>query len=55
MELKPITDDKTYQQFLNWIDAQLDKNINSGTSKGQKLKAALLLVKQYEDEKFSFH
>lgn len=53
MELKIITSKKQYQQYLDWIDAMFDKKIKPNTPQGEKLKVALLLVKDYEDKHYS--
>lgn len=53
MELKIITSKKQYQQYLDWIDEMFDKKIKTNTPQGEKLKVALLLVKDYEDKHYS--
>jgi HTH-type transcriptional regulator/antitoxin HigA len=52
MELKIIKSKKQYQQYLEWIDEQLDKKWKSSSPEGERLQLALLLVKHYEDEHY---
>ena len=52
MELKIIKTKKQYQDYLDWINTQFDKKIKPNTAEGEKLKLALLIVKQFEDEHF---
>jgi HTH-type transcriptional regulator / antitoxin HigA len=52
IELKPIKNNKTYQQYLDWVDIQFDKSVKPNTPHGEKLQVALLLIKQYEDAHF---
>ena len=52
MELKIIKNKRQYEQYLNWVDVQFDKKVKSNTEQGDKLQVALLLIKQYEDEKY---
>jgi HTH-type transcriptional regulator/antitoxin HigA len=49
MELKIIKTKKQYQEYLNWVDKQFDQRIKPGSSNGEKVQVALLLIKQYED------
>lgn len=49
MELKIIKTQKQYQQYLDWVDAQFDLKVQPGSSLGEKVQVALLLIKQYED------
>lgn len=49
MELKIIKSKKQYQEYLDWIDGQFDKKVKLGSSDGEKVQVALLLIKQYED------
>lgn len=49
MELKIIKTKKQYQQYLNWVNELFDKKVKPNTPEGEKLEAALLLIKQYED------
>ncbi|MBX3164542.1 MAG: transcriptional regulator [Bacteroidetes bacterium] len=53
MQLKTIKTKKEYQAYLDWIDKQFDKKIKPNSADGEKLKIALLLIKQYEDEHFA--
>ena len=31
IELKPIKNNKTYQQYLDWVDIQFDKSVKPNT------------------------
>jgi HTH-type transcriptional regulator / antitoxin HigA len=53
IELKPIKNNKTYEQFMQWVDLQFEKNVKPNTPQGEKLQVALLLIKQYEDKYFA--
>lgn len=52
MELKPIKSEKEYEGFLAWVDEQFDQKLEPASPEGQKLQVALLLIKQYEDERY---
>lgn len=49
MELSIIRNEQQYQQFLDWVDVQLDKGVKPTSALGRKVEVALLLIKQYED------
>lgn len=49
MELSIIKNEQQYQEFLDWVDVQLDKGVKPTSALGQKVEVALLLIKQYED------
>lgn len=49
MKLKIIKTKKQYQEYLDWVDKQFDKKGKPGSPQGEKVQAALLLIKQYED------
>ena len=49
MELKIIKTKKQYQEWLDWIDRQFDKNVKPNSPIGEKVQVVLLLIKQYED------
>ena len=49
MELKIIRTKKQYQEYLDWVDKQLDKKVKPDSPQGEKVQVALLLIKQYED------
>ncbi len=53
MQLKTITTKKEYNAYLEWVDDLFDKKVKPNSSEGEKLKVALLLIKQYEDEHYS--
>lgn len=50
MELKIIRTEEKYEEYLDWIDRQFDKKVKPESPLGEKLRVALLLIKQYEDE-----
>ena len=49
MKLSIIKSEKQYDKYLDWVDTQFDKNIDPNSAEGEKLKIALMLIKQYED------
>ncbi len=53
MQLKTITTKKEYQSYLDWVDELFDKKVKPTSPEGEKLKIALLLIKQYEDAHYS--
>ncbi len=53
MELKIIKTEKQYQKCLDWVDKMFDKKIKPNSEEGEKVQIALLLIKQYEDDKYS--
>ncbi len=53
MQLKTITTKKEYQSYLDWADELFDKKVKPNSPEGEKLKIALLLIKQYEDEHYT--
>ena len=52
MELKIIKTQKQYQAYLDWIDKKFDSHVKAGSTDGEKIQVALLLVKQYEDANY---
>ncbi len=52
MELKIITSNKQYEEYLSWIEKMFDKKVKPNSAIGNKLQVALLLVKKYEDEHY---
>ncbi|MEY2650560.1 MAG: hypothetical protein RL608_1234 [Bacteroidota bacterium] len=50
MELAVIRSEDQYEDYLDWVDAQLDAGVALGTPLGNQLEVALLLIKKYEDE-----
>lgn len=52
MELSVIKSDEQYQQYLDWVDSQLDLNISKESPEGKKLEVALLIIKDYEDQNY---
>jgi HTH-type transcriptional regulator/antitoxin HigA len=53
MQLKTITTKKEYQSYLDWADELFDKKVKPTSPEGEKLKIALLLIKQYEEEHYA--
>lgn len=49
MELRLIKTEEEYQEYLNWVDAMLDKQVSPLSREGEMVQVALLLIKQYED------
>ncbi|RYD53088.1 MAG: hypothetical protein EOP52_02800 [Sphingobacteriales bacterium] len=49
MELKPIATKAEYKAALVWVDEQFDTQIPPHTPAGEKLRAVLQLIQQYED------
>ncbi|GHB63076.1 helix-turn-helix domain-containing protein [Persicitalea jodogahamensis] len=52
MELKPIRDENSYEAMLDWVDAQFDNKPELGSTAGDDLQIALLLIKAYEDQHY---
>ena len=52
MELKIIKTKKQYEEYLSWVDEMFEKKVKLNSEEGEKLQVALLLIKQYEDEKY---
>jgi len=52
MNIRTIKNKKQYQQYLNWIDIQLEKKIQPNSPAGEKLQVILILIKHYEDIHF---
>lgn len=44
-----IKSEKQYDEYLDWVDIQFNKNINHKSAEGKKLQIVLMLIKQYED------
>jgi HTH-type transcriptional regulator/antitoxin HigA len=49
MELKPVKNEKEYEEMLEWIDNQFDNKPPLDSREGNDLQIALLLIKAYED------
>jgi HTH-type transcriptional regulator/antitoxin HigA len=49
MNLKIISSEKEYQQYLNWADEMFEKKVLPESPDGENLQVVLLLIKQYED------
>ena len=52
MEHKPIKNEKEYEETLEWINGQLDDKPHPDSPAGNRLQAALLLIKAYEDARY---
>lgn len=52
MKLKPINSEEAYEEMLNWIDQAFDNLPELGSSDGDNLQIALLLVKDFEDKNY---
>lgn len=52
MTLKPIKTKAEHEAALAWVDAQFDAGVEPNTAAGDKLQVVLLLIKQYEDERY---
>ncbi|MEP7144422.1 MAG: hypothetical protein ABI707_16170 [Ferruginibacter sp.] len=46
MELKIIKTKKQYQEYLDWVDKLFDEKGKPGSTDGDKLEAALLLIRE---------
>lgn len=53
MKLKPISSEKAYDEMLEWVDQSFDNLPEVGTTEGDKLHIALLLIKDFEDKNYS--
>ncbi len=49
MNLKIISSEKEYHQYLNWADEMFEKKVLPESPDGENLQVVLLLIKQYED------
>ena len=49
MKLGIIKSEKQYDDYLDWVDIQFNKNINPKSAEGEKLQIVLMLIKHYED------
>jgi len=48
MKLSIIKSEKQYDEYLDWVDIQFNKNIDPNSAGGEKLQIALMLIKHYE-------
>ncbi len=53
MNLRTISNDIEHEKMLDWIDEQFEAGVQKGTSEGDLLEVALVLVKDYEDKHYS--
>ena len=52
MEVRAIKSKKQHQEYLNWVNEQLDNNITPSSKEGKLLEVVLILIKHYEDIHF---
>lgn len=52
MKLKAIKTNKDCESLLDWVDEMFDAKVKLNTPEGEALEVALILIKQYEDEKY---
>jgi HTH-type transcriptional regulator/antitoxin HigA len=52
MNLKIIGSEVEYQHYLQWADEMFDNKAAAETPEGETLQVVLLLIKQYEDQKY---
>jgi len=50
MELALIRTEAQYEEYLDWVEVQLNHGVVPGTPLGNQLEVALLLIKEYEDK-----
>ena len=53
MKLRPIRNEQQYDEMMEWIDGEFDKNIPPDSPDGETVQIALLLIKAYEDEHYA--
>ncbi len=53
MKLKVITNKREYEAYLEWVDDKFDKKVKPNSPEGEKLKVALILIKDYEDRSYT--
>lgn len=51
--MKPIKTNKDYNTMLAWVDEQFDKLPAKNSVAGEQLELALILIKAYEDERYT--
>lgn len=52
MILKPINTEQEYDAMMDWIDKQFAQKTSPDSTNGKLLQQALLLIKDYEDERY---
>ena len=50
MKLKTIKTEEQYDDMMEWIDEQFDRNMLPDSPEGEDLQVTLLLIKAYEDD-----
>ncbi len=50
MTLRPLKTEQQYDELLQWLDEQFDRQVLPDSPAGEQVQVALLLVKAYEDE-----
>ncbi len=53
MKLRPIRNEQQYDELMEWIDGEFDKNTPPDSPDGETVQIALLLIKAYEDEHYA--
>lgn len=53
MKLRPLKTEQQYDELLQWLDEQFDRQVPPDSPEGEDIQLALLLVKAYEDEHYS--
>jgi HTH-type transcriptional regulator/antitoxin HigA len=53
MKLKPIKTNKEYEAYLAWAEEQFEKKVKRNSPEGERLQVVLLLIKDYEDKKYT--
>ena len=53
MQLNTIQTKKEYLSSLTWIEKMFDKKVKANSPAGEKIKIALLLIKDYEDKHYA--
>lgn len=49
MILRPLKTEQQYDELLQWLDVQFDRQLRPDSPEGEQVQIALLLVKAYED------
>ncbi len=53
MKLRPLKTEQQYDELLQWLDEEFDRQLPPDSPDGEKVQMALLLVKAYEDAHYS--
>jgi HTH-type transcriptional regulator/antitoxin HigA len=52
MTLRPLKTEQQYDELLQWLDEQFDRQVPPDSEAGEQVQIALLLIKAYEDEHY---